>query len=51
MAKAMAVQTATAKVPSSGKAMAAAPAAKPDDGGVAIGGKKYYQIFTQARQN
>lgn len=31
--------------------VAAAPAAKPDDGGVAIGGRKYYQIFTQARQN
>jgi murein DD-endopeptidase MepM/ murein hydrolase activator NlpD len=26
-------------------------AAKPDDGGTEIGGKKYYQILTQARQN
>jgi hypothetical protein len=29
----------------------AAAAVKPDDGGISIGGRKYYQIFTQARQN
>jgi hypothetical protein len=28
-----------------------AAAAKPTDGGIEIGGRKYYQIFTQARQN